>query len=53
MTEKQIRLMIKQIIGEVDYDASKFYEPDLSEDPEAAEQSMKRLVKIVRQWVRK
>lgn len=48
LTDEQIRSMLKDVIGEVDYDIAKSYNPRLSEDPESAELSMRRLVQIVR-----
>ncbi len=49
MSEQQIRRMLLAIIDEIDHDAYKFYVPETSEDPEAAEESMQDLIQIVLQ----
>jgi len=53
MNEKEIRKMLIDIIAEVDYDISKFYDPETSEDPETAEESMQDLVLIVKKYMSK
>ena len=49
MTNEQIRKLVMKIICWVDYDVSKFYDPETSEDPEAGEEEMQRLIKMVRE----
>lgn len=47
-SDEQLRKMIMALIGEVDYDQDKYFDPETSEDPEEAEAQMKRLVELER-----
>lgn len=47
MTDAQARKLILEIVGEVDYDHAKYFDLEISEDPEDAEHTMERLIKIV------
>ena len=52
MTKFKIRKMLLELIEELDYDHYKHFLPDCSEDPEAAEQQMQRLIEIVRKYIK-
>lgn len=47
MTKQQIKSMIMELFGEIDYDLAKSLDPKMAEDPEYAEEQMERLIKIV------
>lgn len=49
-TDKEIRELVLELIMEIDYDTYKFYVPELSEDPDSAEEDMQRLIKIVKEF---
>lgn len=51
MTNEQIEKMLLQVINELDYDLYKFFDPELSEDPEESEELMERLVEIVKKHI--
>lgn len=40
----KLRAMILDILGEADYDLAKSFDPELSEDFESSERTMKRMV---------
>jgi len=48
MTNDQIRDMVMKLVNELDYDIWKELQPDLAEDPEAAECLVRRMVGIAR-----
>lgn len=52
MTDKQIRKMILAILNEADYDLAKSFDPNLSEDPESSEATMRAMVKIAAKHIR-
>lgn len=52
-TDKQLRALILDIIGEADYDLAKSFDPDLSEDPEETEHTMQAMIGIARKHVAK
>jgi hypothetical protein len=47
MTDNEAHKLILDLIGEFDYDHVKYFDPEISEDPQGAEYVMKRLIKIV------
>ena len=51
MTNQEARDLILMILGEADYDLVKSFDPELSEDPEEAEHTMRRLIDIVHHHV--
>jgi hypothetical protein len=51
MNKEIIQEMILALIQEIDYDHYKFLIPELSEDPEAAEEKMKKLISIAEKYV--
>lgn len=51
MTDAQLRAMILALLGEADYDLAKHFDPELSEDPDAAEEQMQRMIDIARRAV--
>jgi len=48
ISDEKLKKLVLEIIGSVDYDISKFYSEDTSEDWEAAEQQMKRHIEVAR-----
>lgn len=53
MTRPKIKAMILKIIERLDYDHYKFFLPECSEDPDAAEELMGELVEIVEKHLSK
>ena len=53
MKEDQIKLMILDLIGRIDYDIAKEYDPELAEEPEYVEEKLNNLVKIVKKYLKK
>ena len=53
MTRKEIRELIMVILGQVDYDIMKSYDPETAEEPEYAEESMERVIDVVEKHLKK
>lgn len=53
MTRKQIKAMIMALLGRVDYDIMKSYDPKTAEEPDYAEESMGELIEIVEKHLKK
>lgn len=53
MTRRQVREMVLAIIGAADYDVVKSFDPELSEDPEYAEERLEKIVDIARSHIKK
>lgn len=48
MTEEKIKVMIMELLNEVDYDTAKQYDVETAEEPESAEDYLAALVSIVK-----
>jgi len=46
MTEEEIRAKVMHVLREADYDVSKFYDPETSDDPEEGERIMQGWIAI-------
>lgn len=51
MNDEEIREMIVGILEVADYDLSKFFDPEISEDPEEAGILMNELIEIAKQYI--
>jgi hypothetical protein len=52
MTREQIKEMIMDLLGQVDYDIMKSYLPECSEDPEGSAESMERLIDLCKKHIK-
>lgn len=48
---ESLKALVLDVIGTNDYDASKYFDLEISEDPECAEEDLKQLVEIARKHV--
>ena len=53
MKRKDMDDMLMEVVGSLDYDLAKSLHPDLSEDPESVPETMGKLRRIVRKYLRK
>jgi hypothetical protein len=52
MNKEQIKDLILFILGRVDYDIAKQYDPETAEEPEYAEPALNALVKSVEKYLK-
>ena len=53
MTRKEIKAFIMALLGRVDYDIQKSYDPETAEEPEYAAEEMEKLIDFVAEYLRK
>lgn len=52
MNDDEIKMMILNIVQEIDYDIYKDFMPECSEDPDGIEERMESLVEIVKKHLK-
>lgn len=52
MKKYQIKEMIMDLLGQIDYDMMKSFDPETAEEPEQAEKSMDKLVALVQKHLK-
>jgi hypothetical protein len=53
MTRKEIKDFIMAILGQVDYDIQKSYDPKTAEEPDYAKEQMESLIDFVDEYLKK
>lgn len=47
MTDERIRIMLRDLLEQIDHDIAKSYDPETAEEPEDADEAFEELVNLV------
>lgn len=53
MKKDEIRAMLLDVLGEVDYDVAKSYDKDTAEEPDTVDERMNKLIAIAQRHMKK